>query len=230
METIPYTVTPVPVGSPTRQNFTGSLNGPFRSAMYLADLLNVEIVHKNHGIDMGVGMNRDLGNTYGAYLRGGYKYIFTFRGFLLKPGLDLLYLFGHNENMGSIDNAYKMIDMLGFTSKDEFTVGTTDSDGNTTDNTYNTDHLDVDYHRTNLVVEPMIALATKPVWRMSFSLEAGWLIQAFQNSAVRLVQVGDDSNSTTHTLGSVHIKNDGSIGGPYIGVNVGIYLKNKTAG
>jgi hypothetical protein len=234
MKTAPYTVTSVLTGSTTDQNFNGSLNGPFNSAMYLVDLLKVEILHKQHAIDFGLGMNRDLGNTYGAYLRGGYAYIFTFHGFLLKPGMDLLYLFGRNENMGSIDNSDKTISLLGYTSRDQFTVGTTDGDGNTTYETYNTDHLDVDYHRTNLIAEPKVTLSSRQLsrqlWRFSLNLEAGWFVQAFQSNVIRLVQVGDDKNSTEHTLGSVHIKNDGAVSGAYIGLSVGIEMGHKVAG
>lgn len=225
--TFPYTVKDVATGNVTRQNFNGAIHGRFTRPTYMINLLNEELVRKRNSIDMGFGLFREAGGDHGFYLKGGYGYILPLGSLLLKPSLDLYYLNGI-DRMGSIDNRQKEISLLGFVAPDQFTVETTDEDDVTTDATYNADHLDVNYRRYSFLAEPKIVLATKPKGRLAVSLEAGWMFQLSQRSVLQFEQE-DGSSENGNNVGSISLERNGFLSGPYVALNIGVYLWPKKA-
>ncbi len=151
-----YTTRSTATGATASQSFSGSLNRAFPGTVSMIDLSNIEYVTRHTGLDFGVGTYRDIGSTYSAYLKGGYRYIFFFRGFQLKPALDFYYLFGSSTDIGRIDNKGMDIDLLGYTAASRFIVSYTDPvDGTTTDTkTFDADHLDISSRRDNFLAKP----------------------------------------------------------------------------
>jgi hypothetical protein len=217
---------PYTTSSPaTSQVFNGTSNGPFSSNMFVADVFNLEFSNEHNSVNMGLGLYNGISGTYSVYLKGGYSFVTPVNRFLqLKPGINLLYLFSHNEKLGSIDNYGQTVDLLGVISGPEFTVDTdTDPDGPVQNSDFETDHLDVKYSRSNLIFEPKVTLSTRPVGgRVVFGLEGGWFIQVLQSNGVQLTQVATDG--TTNSLGKIRLRNNGNVNGPYLGISIGVLL------
>lgn len=219
--TFPYTVTPVASGVRHQETFDGALKGKFTSPAYMAGL-NLGYFWKRNNVDAGGGFFRSDGGDHGIYLKAGYGYGFLVGGLILRPTVDLYYLMGKNK-MGTIDNSGVDIDLLGFTAYDYFTVTKDDGNGGTYDATYNADHLDVNYRRFNLLANPKIVLSTKPLGRLIFSFEIGWLLQLYQRCDLQLEQTSRTS-SETHTVGKVRLNKNGSLGGAFAAINIGVRL------
>jgi hypothetical protein len=221
----PYTTT----AATGTQHFNGSLQGGYHTEVPMFDLPGLDIAYRRLDFTLGVGLNKDLNNDYAWYVYSGASYAFPFRWATLKPGVRLVYFGARREKMGSIDNRGQTLSMFGINSGDQFTETYTNDDGNGTsysyDQTYNTDHLDVDYSTHSLDLGPQIQLDLKPIGRVTFGLQAGWLIPVYQQSALRFVQVSNDDNAvTTNSLKSVTLPNNGSLGGAYAGVHASVFI------
>jgi hypothetical protein len=151
-ELFPYTTKDISTGTTTSQTFNGSLKNPFASNLFLIDLFNVEVIRHHHSINGGFGMNSDIGNNYSAYFKGGYSYVFpVFRAFLIKPGFDIIYIWGYDESLGNIDNKNKIIDLLGQEAGNSFS---TPGSRYVSPETYNSEQLAIDYRRAHLMACP----------------------------------------------------------------------------
>jgi hypothetical protein len=219
----PYTVNSVVDGSEKEQVFNSSTRGRFKSPSYLIDL-NVEYDKGHHGVAIGVGGFTGRGGDYGLSLKAGYRYILSLGGLQLKPAIDLYYLIGANNKLGAIDNNQKILYLPGLTSYDQFTVKSYDDDGSHED-TYNTDHLNVNYRRNSWLLKPGIILTTEPSNKLVFSLELGWMFQVAQTSFLQFVQKGDGGGS--NVLGKAPMEKNGKLSGPYAGVAVGIRIPSR---
>ncbi|MBN9383314.1 MAG: hypothetical protein J0H74_21340 [Chitinophagaceae bacterium] len=219
--TFPYTVTPVASGVRHQETFDGALKGKFTSPSYMAGL-SLGYFWKRNSVDAGVGLYRSDGGDHGVYLKAGYGYGVHVGGLVLRPTVDFYYLMGKNK-MGTIDNSGVDINLLGFTAFDQFTVAQDDGNGGTYDAIYNADHLDVNYRRFNLLANPKIVLSTKPLGRLVVSLELGWLLQLHQRCDLQLEQTSK-SSSETYTVGKVRLDRNGSLGGAFAAINIGVRL------
>jgi hypothetical protein len=222
--TFPYTLKDVDNGNETNEIFNGRVHDRFSSPINMIDLLDVEFVRKHHSIDMGVGLSYEGGGDHGFYLKGGYRYILSFGGLQLKPGIDLYYIFGGNNTLGKIDNKKKEIFLPGAYADDHFTVTETD-EYSSSDETVDADHLDVDYIRSTLMAEPKIVLAVEPSRKLTFSLEAGWMFQVLQYSRLEFRQFDDGNNS--NVVGHISQPYNGSMNGLYAAIKVGINILPK---
>lgn len=221
----PYTTT----AASGTQHFNGSIQGGYHSQVPMIDLPGLDIAYRRLDFTLGVGLNQDLNNDYALYVRTGASYAFPFRWVTLKPGINLTYFGARREKMGSIDNRGQTVSMFGINSGDYFTETYTYDDGDGTTYSYyqdyNTDHLDVDYSTHSLDLGPQLDVAFPAVGRVTLSLQAGWLLPVYQQSALRFVQVSNDDNSvTTNNLKSVNLPDNGSFGGPFAGVHLAVFL------
>jgi hypothetical protein len=221
----PYTSTSVLDGKETHELFNSSTRGRFRSPSYLIDL-SVEYDKGHHGGTFGIGGFTGRGGDYGLSLKAGYRYIVPLGGLQLKPAIDVYYLIGANNNLGNIDNREKMLSLPGLTSYDQFTVKSTDEDGGSQQDTYYTDHLDVNYRRNSWLVKPGIILSAQPRNKLVFSLEAGWMFQVAQSSFLQFVQKGDGQGES-RVLGKAPMEKNGKLSGPYAAISIGISLPDR---
>jgi hypothetical protein len=221
--TFPYMVKDVSTGSVTQQTFSGALHGKFTKPSYLIDLLNLEIVRKHHGSDVGFGLLQEAGGDHGFFLKGGYRYILQLGGLLIKPSIDLYYLNGV-DRMGRIDNKEKEISLFGFTASEQYTTESSDDDGVSMTSTHTADHLDVNYRRYSVLVEPKIILANKPRGAFAISLEGGWMLPVSQMSILQFEQ--RDGSAEGNKVGSISFGKNGFLSGPYVAINVG-YVFNR---
>jgi hypothetical protein len=220
-----YTTIPDAGGGRTSQTFNGSLGHSFANPSFTGDFIGFEIAQKHHSIDFGIGLTQELKDNEGGYFRGGYRYHLLFKGFRLKAGLDLYYVIGGENKLGSIDNKDQEIDLLGYKAKSQWTETSSDDDGNTETDTHYVNKLDVLYQRNSFLAEPKIALTTTGK-HFAFGLEAGWMFQLAQDAVIELQQ-SDTKGDNTHSVGRVSMNNNGSMGGPYVALTVGYYLWEK---
>jgi hypothetical protein len=217
----PYTTT----AATGTQTFHGSLKGGYRPQVPMFDGILLDAVYKRSGFYLGWGLNRQLGNDYASYVKAGYDYALPFHGILVKPGADLVYFTRREERMGAIDNQNQTISALGIQSGEFYTVSQTDGAYVTYDETFTTDHLDIDYSRASVDLGPRITLSTRPLWgKVIFSAQTGWLVPVVQTSRLRFEQATGSTHEPTHLAGHVALPNNGSVGGPYVGVTAGIWL------
>jgi hypothetical protein len=243
-ETFPYSSRDITTGTLTNGIFKGGLKDPFAANLFLIDLFNVEFLRPRHSIAVDLGMNSDLGNNYGACLRGGYAFIFPLHFIringkellLFKPSMNLTYMFGYSEPIGSLDNHNKVIDLLGHQAGNQFTIDRTKNDPG---GTYNSGLLNIYFVRRRLLLMPKISLSNQPWGKLFWSIDAGWAIPVLQSDKLVLQQVGfDDSskekilavvgfhaNGATTSLNNVAIQKIPSPGGLFLAINVGIYIK-----
>lgn len=217
----PYTVTSIYSGTRTQYNFDGTLKGKFTSPAYFGGL-NLGYVWKHNNIDAGAGLFREDGGENGVYLKGGYGYGFILGGLVLKPTLDAYFLMSKNK-MGTIENSQKEIRLLGYTAYSQYTVKVDDGEGNTYDETYDANHLDVNYRRFILLANPKVILSTRPLGRLIAGLELGWLFQVHQRCDLQLEQT-NTSAPATYTVGKVRLDKNGTLGGAYAAINIGVRL------
>ena len=220
----PYTTTSYVSGTRSSETFEGSLQGRFTSPAYMLGISGGGAIRHTY-LDVGVGLFRENGGDNGIYLKGGFGYIIPLGGLFLRPTLDFYYLMGKN-NIGTIDNTDKDINLLGHTAFSQYTVKSTDGDGNEYENTYDANHLDVNYQRHTLLANPKIAFTFKPQGKMIFSLEAGWMLQVAQWCNLQLEQT-NASVDATYTVGKIRLDRNGQLNGPYAGINIGIDLNGK---
>ena len=239
-ESFPYTTKDISTGVLTSQTFNGSLKNPFATNIFFIDLFNVEVILHHHSINGGFGMNSDIGANYSTYFKGGYSYVFTvFHSLLIKPGIDMMYMWGYGfETLGDIDNKNKIIDLLGHEAGSQFsTPGSRYSSAET----YNADQLAINYRRAHFMACPKIAITNRPGKTLYCGIEAGWFISLIQTDTLRPEQIVLDTNRDGKVLASLGINEGGavasfnqgkinrspSIGGLYIGMRVGCYMKAK---
>lgn len=219
--TFPYTVTSVASGGSTQHNFDGALQGKFTSPAYMAGL-KLDYGWKRNDVDVGGGFFRSDGGDHGFYLKAGYGYWFRLGGLLLKPTMDFYYLMG-KDKVGTIDNSQREIDLLGYTAYSQYTVEEDDGDGGSYGSTYNADHLDVNYRRFILLGNPKVVLSTRPLGRLVVGLELGWLLQLYQRCDLQLEQTSR-STSETYTVGKVRLDRNGTLGGAFAAITIGVRL------
>jgi len=217
-----YTATDVSTGVSAFGTFRGSLGQGFLRTVNPIDLADLEFVRGRHSIDLGVGIANEIGTSTSVYFKGGYRKIFSFGGFQIKPALDLYYFSGGSTKMGSIDNRNQDLTMMGFTATSEWTKDVTDEDGNVTEtDTYYADHLDVNYTRHDFAVKPSVIVA-KQLDRLCLSVEAGWMQELGQSCFLKLDQ--RDGAGNGNYVGGVPLDNNGSMSGLYFAVGVGVRL------
>jgi hypothetical protein len=217
-----------PNGVDTQATFNGAVGNSFSNRMVTVDLPDFEVVfgHDNrHAINLGGGLNKNLENDYSFFLKTGYKYVFTFHDLQIKPGFDVYYLLGHNKTIGSINNIGSEIHVLGFTASDSWTQDYSDDNGNDYQQTYYADHLDVDYRRKSLDLDPNLTLTVNPVGKFVFSIQAGWFLQISQASQLNFLQ-SDWTNNKNH-VGTISLDHNGTLTGPYVGMSIGMAIPNK---
>jgi len=215
--TFPYTVTSFASGTRSDETFNGEVRGKFTSPAYLVGL-NLGYVWKRNNFNGGGGLYRSDGGDNGYYVKGGYGYSIPLGGLVLKPSVDFYYLMGKNK-MGTIDNSQKEISLLGYKAYSQYTLE--DDDGN--DVTYDADHLDVNYRRFSLLANPKVVLSTRPLGRLVVGLEVGWFVQLHQRCDLQLEQTNHDSPAT-YTVGKVRVDKNGSLGGAFAAINIGVRL------
>jgi len=217
-----YTATDVSTGVSGFGTFRGSLGQGFLRTVNPIELANLEFVRGRHSIDLGVGIANEIGNSSGVYVRGGYRRIYSFGGFQIKPSLDLYYFSGNATKMGSIDNRNQDLTIMRFTATSEWTKDVTDEDGNVTEtDTYYADHLDVSYKRHDFAVKPSVIVA-KQLDRLCLSVEAGWMQELGQHCFLKLDQW--DAAGNGNYVGAIPLDNNGSMSGLYFAVSVGVRL------
>ena len=213
-------------GAKTTQTFSGGVHGRFTSPIYMIDLFGLEFVNRHVDINTGVGLYEEAGGDHGAYLKAGYRYVIPVGGLLIKPGFDLDYFFGSTIVMGRIDNRNKNIIVPGFEASDQFKVESTDGDGVSTTDTYNADHLNVDYRRSGFLINPKLVLSARPRKRFVLSLEFGWMFQLAQQSDI-VYRQEDGGEDNSYTLGKTPVAENGVFSGPYAAFTIGFVLWPK---
>ena len=73
------------------------------------------------------------------------------------------------------------------------------------------------------MANPKIVLSTRPLGRLVVGLELGWLLQIHQRCDLQLEQTSR-STSETYTVGKVRLDKNGSLGGAYAAIKVGVRL------
>ena len=217
-----YTAIPDAGGNRTTNTLTGSLGYSFESPAYTGNLINFEIARKHHSIDIGIGITAELKDNTGGYFQGGYRFLLPLKGFILKPGIDLYYVIGSENKMASIDNKDQEIDLLGYSAPSKWTDTYSDDNGNTETNTYYVNRLDILYQRNSFLAEPKIGL-TSTGKHFAFGIEAGWMFQLAQSAIIELQQ-SETKGKDTHNIGRVGVNNNGSMGGPYVALTMGVYF------
>lgn len=220
----PYAVTDLTTGTRDSRTFEGELKGKFTNPLYMFGA-TLEIVRRHNGGDFGAGLFTERGGDHGYYLQAGYKYVISFGGLLLKPGLDFYYVRGIDK-MGSIDNRQKEIYLLGYTAHDQFTITESDgySDGGTVRNTYDAERLDVNYRRNSFLAQPKFTLATTFWDRISLGLELGYMIQMVQKASVNFEQ-NNHHASDSYSVGKVKLTQNGTLTGASAAFTVGVLFK-----
>jgi hypothetical protein len=112
---------------------------------------------------------------------------------------------------------------LGYTAFEQYTVSVDDGDGSSYDETYDANHLDVNYRRFTLLGNPKIVLSTQPFGRVFVGIELGWLVQLYQRCDLQLEQT-TTSNPATYTVGKVQLDTNGYLGGAFAAITVGVRL------
>jgi hypothetical protein len=215
--TFPYTVTDAATGGVTTQTFTGATSGQVARTVSAADLFDLAFVRKHYAIDIGVGINTELHNSIDFFMKGGGRYVLPFGPMLLlEPGIDFYYLTGQGTKLGTIDNKGKEIGLFGYTAQDNWDY--TDPDSYATYH-YTADHIDVIYRGKGFLAAPKLIVATRPMGKFSFSVEAGWMIQLKQTTTMAFVQ--EDDSGDSNDAGKVSLPQNGYMGGPYAGINMG---------
>jgi hypothetical protein len=244
-----YTSKDISTGITTPQTFNGHFKDPFSPNIYLLDLLNLEIVSKKHFFDIGAGINSNQYDKYSPYFKFGYGHIFPINLvkwhnqsiLLFKPSMGILYMDGARENLGSIDNNNKVINLLGYTADNQFSVHY-DYVYYGTDKTYNASRLAVDFSRSIFMLAPKISISNKLSNRLYWSIDASWLLQISNYNRFYLNQEANDNGGHLKTLAEIKPGTNGlttmfngipftkgpSLSGAYIGVNVGMCLAKKT--
>ena len=217
----PYTVTSLTSGGSTQSTFNGSLQGKFTSPAYLAGL-KFDYMWRRNVFDLGGGFFWADGGDHGFYLKAGYGYNLFLGGLAIRPAVDLYYLMG-KDKMGTIDNSQKQISLLGFMAYEQYTVSQDDGDGGSYNETYDANHLDINYRRFTLLGNPKIIVSTPSLGRLVVSLELGWLVQIYQRCDLQLEQT-NTSHDATYTVGRVRLDMNGSLGGAFAAINVGVRL------
>jgi hypothetical protein len=213
-------------GSKATQTFSGGVHGRFTSPIYLIDLVGLEFVNRHLDINTGFGLYEEAGGDHGVYVKAGYRYVIPLGRLLLKPGFDLDYFFGTALVMGSIDNRNKDIIVPGFEAGEQFEAQVTNWDNSTTTETFNADHLNVDYRRSGFLFNPKMVLAMRPRGRLSLSLEVGWMLQLAQQSDIVYMQE-DGKEENNYILGKTRVAENGVFSGPYGAFTVGFVLWPK---
>lgn len=225
-QSFPYTIIPDAGGNSTSHTFNGSLGHSFANPAYTGDIGSIELARKHHSIVLGIGISQEIKDVAGIYFKGGYRYLFPLKGFLLKTGFDLYLVSDGGNKLGSIDNKDQEIDLFGYQAKSQWTESSTDDQGVTTTDTYHAKTLHVIYRRKSFLAEPKIAIVTTGK-HLALGLEAGWMFQLSQSASIRLEQ-SDTKDSHGNTIGTLPLNNNGSLGGPYIAITVGVYFWRKT--
>jgi hypothetical protein len=83
------------------------------------------------------------------------------KNLVIKPSLQFGY-YSLNKKLGTIDNVNKYIYIDSYTSGPTFTETYSDGDGNSTDETFATQTLDVDYLQRSFRLNPKIAIGNNP--------------------------------------------------------------------
>jgi len=217
----PYTVTSFSSGGSTQNIFNGSLQGKFTSPAVLVGL-KFDYVWKRNLFDFGAGLFRADGGDHGVYLKAGYGYRLRLGGLAITPVVDFYYLMG-KDKMGTIDNSQKQISLLGFMAYEQYTVSQDDGNGGSYDETYDANHLDINYRRFTLLGNPKIVLSAPSMGRLVVNVELGWLVQIYQRCDLQLEQT-NTSNAVTYTVGKVRLDMNGSLGGAFAAINIGVRL------
>lgn len=212
----PYTTT----AAGGTQKFSGSLQGDYHSLAPMFDLPGLDVTYRRLDFSIGTGLRQDFNNDYAWYGRTAISYAFPLHWATVKPGVGLIYFGGRRERLGSIDNRGQDLTMFDFTAYSQFVATYTYDDGYgdfySYDQTYNADHLDVDYSTHSLDIGPQVDLAFPSVGRFTFSLQAGWLFPVIQQSALRFVQVSyDNYEVTTNPVETIKQPHNGSLGGVF---------------
>ena len=245
-ETFPYSSKDIYTGVVTRSIFTGGLQNPFSTNIYLIDLFQAEGVKHHHSFIFGVGINNDVNMNYSAYFKGGYAHIFPIhflqrnaRDYInFKTSLELLYMWGYDETLGTIDNNNKIVDLLGQQASNQYTIARTRYSAG---GTYNADHIAVFYQRTHLMLCPKISFTNKPPGHLYWAMETGWFIPLIQTDTLKPYQMSSDSSASGNVVASVGINDQGasttlnnttlirspSLGGLYLGIKIGCFVVNK---
>lgn len=221
-------------GAATTHGFSGS-TATFRSTAILADIIHGAYVTDNNYFDFGIGINGDMNDDQQGYLKFGYGRIFHAGCWQIQPTLDLYVAFDGPDKLGTIDNKDSTIYVLGFTAKPQFTVTSSDANGNPETDTYNAGTLEVAYKRNSFLAAPKVLFGTLISRRVYVGIEAGWLLQLGQSSTIKLVQYDENDDGNSNPVGKVHLGQNGSLTGPEVALNVaycfgGIFSRKKNGG
>jgi hypothetical protein len=215
-----YTSTSATTGASATHAFAGT-SGSFYSIAILGDLLHGAYISNNSCLDLGLGLNGDMSNDVSAYIKFGYGYIFRFGRLQVQPTLDFYWALDGPVTMGTINNKDSNINILGFTAKSQFTETSSDANGNTTTDTYNAGTLEINYKRNSFLAAPKVLLGTVLGRHLYVGVEAGWLLQMWQTTTIKLTQYDENDGTNTNAVGKVHLNTNGSLGGPEVALNVG---------
>jgi hypothetical protein len=221
-ESLSYTATSTQTGAVIPQQFKGSLKGSLASNVFMGEY-NTEIGYKAISATFGLGANRNFGAGYSMEVSLGLDYTIRRGHWAIKPGISVLWLGGRDEEVGSIDNRDQRISLGGITSGSQFVINADgDPDGPFEPDTVNTDHMNVNYSRSNVLLEPKVTLERSLSRLLFVGADLGWCIQLSQKNVLDLIQV--DAAGDTGDAGSVRLKQNGYVGGPYFGIRVGVHL------
>ncbi|WP_343674114.1 hypothetical protein [Chitinophaga sp.] len=224
---VPYTSYSTSTGAESSATFTGTAKNGFANQIRTLGAVYESVFQEHHDIVLGIGGFHNVGGDGGLYYHLGYRYVLNLGAVTVKPGLDY-YRFRGSNHVGDIDNYQKYLYFDGFTASTQFTISHeetyTDDDGGTytetITHTYDADRVEVKYLRKASALQPVLAVSTH--WRrLSFGLEAGYMVQIKQKSLLTFDQVNDYFKERSE-VGTMQMRRNGVLSGPKLSLMVGV--------
>lgn len=216
-------------GEQETKTFNGTAKNGFANQIRTMGAVYESVFREHHDIVLGIGGSHNVGGDNGLYYHIGYRYVVNMGAIAIKPGLDF-YKFRGSNHVGDIDNYQKELWINGFKVNSNFTLSHEepyyDNEGNgyteTVSHTYDADRVEVKYLRKALALQPVLAASSH--WhRLSFGLEAGYMMQVKQKSVLTFDQVNDYFKERSEA-GTMQMRKNGVLSGPKVSLMVGLLL------
>ncbi|WPQ61483.1 hypothetical protein SIO70_24295 [Chitinophaga sancti] len=227
--TFQYSSYSLSTGEQETKTFNGTAKNGFANQIRTIGAVYESVFRENHDIVLGIGGFHNIGGDGGLYYHLGYRYVVNLGAIAIKPGLDFYHFRGSNH-VGDIDNYQKELWINGFKVYSNFTLSHeesyTDDDGNTytetITHTYDADRVEVKYVRKASALQPVLAASSH--WRrLSFGLEAGYMVQVKQKSILTFDQINDYFKERNEA-GTMQMRRNGVLSGPKVSLMVGLLL------
>ena len=219
----PYTSTDA-AGVTTNNVFQSSgKNTVYNNVKPYVTLFGLEAGGLKHFYSLDFSLGGDA-SIVGFNISTGYGFLWYFNGlgeheknvvnkrFVFKASVNVVWdLYSGSALLGTIDNANKTINILGYKANPTFDVASTDGDGNIETDTYSAQNLDILYTHTEWSLLPKISIGNNPYKssksrntdnsfdhkkaKLLWDLSIGYNIPFYYKEGILLRQDDDNDNS-----------------------------------